>query len=161
MPPFFDNSRSDMIRLIPYTARFLDLSWCWLNDPQVKALTMTPDFDREGQQRFFDGLPDRDDYRIWGVTDSHGRPIGAAGLKHIDGAVAEYWGYIGEQDCWGKGLGKRMLVEIESKAVELAIKRLYLMVDRKNLRARALYEKSGYIAERPNDQIIKMKKVLG
>ena len=34
----------------------LQKSWEWLNDPQLKSLTMTPDFDQESQERWFESL---------------------------------------------------------------------------------------------------------
>ena len=104
------------LRLVRYSETYLKKSWDWLQDPETKALTMTPDFARDDQRRFFDKLADRRDYRIWGVELTGEGPIGAAGLKHIDGKSAEYWGYIGEKAHWGRGLGKQMLSAIEKQA---------------------------------------------
>lgn len=149
-----------MIRLAPFTIDFLDRSWEWLRDPEIKALTMTPDFDRADQRRFFESLPDRSDYRVWGVTLADGRPIGAAGMKNIDGACAEYWGYIGEKACWGQGLGQHMLAAIEKKALAMEIKQLYLTVTRLNARAVSLYRRAGYVADAPNADPLRMTKAL-
>lgn len=147
-----------MIRLTEFTARFLELSWAWLSDPETKLLTMTADFDRAGQQRFFASLPNRSDYRIWGVMMSDGHPIGAAGLKHIDGSIAEYWGYIGDKDCWGQGLGAHMLGAVEQKARELGIASLYLNVAADNRRAVALYKRLGFIVVDPTASRLVMTK---
>ena len=93
------------IELVPFTRDYLERSWTWLNDPEVKRLTMTPDFSRAEQAAFFDSLPGRSDYRIWGVASEAGAPIGAAGIKHIDGTSGEVFLYIGEPACWGSGTG--------------------------------------------------------
>ena len=66
------------IEFTAYDESFLALSWDWLTDPEIKALTMTPDFDRAAQARWFESLPDRSDYLIWGVCCA-GRPIGVCG----------------------------------------------------------------------------------
>lgn len=149
-----------MIRLTPFTTSFLDRSWAWLRDSEIKSLTMTPDFDRESQQRFFESLPDRHDYRIWGVTLVDGRPIGAAGLKHIDGRKAEYWGYIGEKDCWGQGLGGHLLGAIENQARSLGVRSLTLTVTAQNHRAVTLYRRSGFVATDPRADPLLMTKEL-
>lgn len=149
------------LALVPFDHHYLDLSWGWLADPEIKALTMTPDFDRADQQRFFDGLADRSDYTIWGVELDGARPIGADGLKRIDGNRAEYWGYIGDKDAWGQGLGKLMLAAIEAKAVAMGISRLYLRVASDNVRAVSLYARAGYTADDPHAGMLTMTKALG
>ena len=149
-----------VIRLRPYCENYLEKSWGWLRDPEVKTLTMTPDFDRDDQRRFFDGLAHRSDYKIWGVELAGAGPIGAAGLKNIAGGSAEYWGYIGEKSAWGQGLGKQMLAAIEAKAAAIGIDHLYLNVTRENLRAIALYERAGYVTDNPSAEILNLAKTL-
>ena len=149
------------LRLVRYSETYLKKSWDWLQDPETKALTMTPDFARDDQRRFFDKLADRRDYRIWGVELTGEGPIGAAGLKHIDGKSAEYWGYIGEKAHWGRGLGKQMLSAIEKQARALAIDHLYLAVARDNFRAVSLYRSAGYIASEGPDEKLTMSKDIG
>ena len=73
--------------LVDFSIEFLEKSWEWLNDPVIKALTMTPDFTREDQENFFKNLPYKDDYWIRGITENN-LPIGVMGLKHITGATA-------------------------------------------------------------------------
>ena len=46
-----------MTALVDYNIIFLDKSWYWLNDPEIKALTMTPDFSKEDQASYFKSLP--------------------------------------------------------------------------------------------------------
>jgi RimJ/RimL family protein N-acetyltransferase len=126
-----------------FDERFLERSWHWLQDPEVKRLTMTPDFTREQQRRWFDRLPEMKDYQIWGLL-CESSPIGAVGLKHIAGEEAEYWGYIGEREYWGAGLGAEMMKFILGKAKSLGLRELYLSVHKDNVRAVGLYSKAGF-----------------
>src|SRR5208283_2989 len=59
-----------------FDERFLEKSWEWLNDPEIKRLTLTPDFTRESQARWFARLPTMKDYLIWGLLHER-TPIGA------------------------------------------------------------------------------------
>lgn len=136
-------SNEAQIRLVNYSRIFLDMSWNWLNDPEIRQLTMTPEFSREDQIRFFESLSDRDGYDIWGVTLGE-EPIGAAGLKNQRDGVAEYWGYIGNREYWGRGHGKAMMSEIEAKARALGISGLHLKVATSNQRAISLYRRMGF-----------------
>lgn len=93
------------IELVEYDKAFFELSKDWLSDPETNSLTATGVIpDDEQRLSWFESLPQRNDYLIWGVQ-YEGKPIGACGLKHITAHDAEYWGYIGEKSLWGKGLG--------------------------------------------------------
>lgn len=129
--------------LVDYSLVFLDKSWEWLNDPEIKALTLTPAFTKEEQLSFYNNLPHRTDYWIKGITED-GLPVGAMGLKHISKTVAEYWGYIGDKKYWGKGIGNFMLQQAITRGKELGLQQLYLHVDEKNLRAKQLYINLGF-----------------
>ena len=131
------------IRLVPYDRTYLELSSIWLRDPEIKMLTMSVDFSRDQQERFFEGLPTRRDYKIWGV-EADGQPIGAAGIKHIKGASGESWLYIGERSHWGRGLGGNILEACEDEARKLGIERLTMTALTKNERSLRAYEKSGF-----------------
>ena len=134
-----------MAAIVNYDLTFLKKSWEWLKDPEIKALTLTPDFSREDQLKFYNSLPQKKDYWIKGVTKNN-FPIGAMGLKNINiiEGSAEYWGYIGEKDYWGKGIGKFILKEALTKGKELNLKRIYLNVSNKNRIAKSLYLKMGF-----------------
>ncbi len=133
----------EKVRLVPYDRAFLDLSWDWLRDPEIKALTMAADFTRDEQRAFFDGLADRADYKIWGV-EGDGVPIGAAGIKHIEGKVGEFWCYIGERDWWGRGVGGQILERCEDKAREIGLQHLIMIADSSNERSIRAFEKVGF-----------------
>ncbi len=134
-----------MPRLVDYNSIFLEKSWEWLNDLEIKTLTLTPDFTKEEQSVFFNSLKARNDYWIKGIIEDN-IPIGVIGLKHINSSEksAEYWGYIGEKEYWGKGIGKFMIEESLKKAEELGLTKIFLNVSGQNTRAKKLYQKMGF-----------------
>ncbi|MEJ7578416.1 MAG: GNAT family N-acetyltransferase [Pyrinomonadaceae bacterium] len=129
-----------VVRAVPYDERLLELSWSWLQDEEIRRLTMTPQFTKQEQITWFEGLRDRNDYLIWGI-EAYGTLIGAFGIKGIDGESGEYWGYIGDKRFWGRGIGKWIVSEAIERAKEIGLKRLYLKVAEENSRAISLYQK--------------------
>ena len=93
-----------MVSLVPYDSSFLELSWQWLNDPEITRLTHTADFTREDQQKWFNKIPSLKGYKIWGIQHD-GEKVGVCGIKNITGDDCEYWGYIGVKTMWSKGIG--------------------------------------------------------
>jgi RimJ/RimL family protein N-acetyltransferase len=152
---------SARVRLVSYSREYLERSWEWLNDPEVKRLTLTPDFTQLDQISFFEALPARSDYRVWGLELEGDGPIGAAGIKNISSGTGEYWGYIGEKQHWGQGLGRSILGLVEAEAAALGINELDLRVAPYNLRAISLYEKCGYVACGERDGTLRMNKQIG
>ena len=150
-----------VLNFVAYTRDFLTKSWEWLNDTEIKALTLTPDFTKEQQELFYISLPSRKDYHIWGIKLA-GQPIGACGLKHITDTDAEYWGYIGERSYWGMGLGSQMLEYCEKMARTIRLKELYLYVGVSNIRARRLYKKCGFVEDgmSSDQKILKCRRIL-
>jgi RimJ/RimL family protein N-acetyltransferase len=149
-----------MLHLVSYDRKYLDLSYGWLSDPEIKALTMTPDFTREDQQVFFAGLTNRTNYRVWGVESDSAGPVGAAGIKRIVGARGEYWGYLGDKRLWGRGLGRHLIAAVEDKARGLGLAQLYLNVAEDNVRAIALYRCVGYAEIGAANSVLRMEKAL-
>lgn len=147
------------LRRVPYDGHFLELSWRWLNNPEIKYLTDTPTFSQQQQHAWFAGLSQRTDYLIWGV-ELHGEQIGVFGIKHITLEDAEYWGYIGERKYWGRGIGQWMIRMSEAEARRRGIQRLYLRVIRDNERARKAYERAGYNVREVQGERIIMEKHL-
>ena len=89
----------------------------------------------------------------------HKMPIGVVGLKHIDreAGECEYFGYIGEKACWGRGIGISMLDFIKQQAIIIGLDKIVLKVSPQNIRAVRLYEKYGFINDhrisRENDEL--------
>ena len=138
---------------------FLEQSWHWLCDPEIKRLTMSPDFNREEQLDWFARLPERTDYLIWGLA-CDGIPIGVLGLKHITPNEAEYWGYIGDRAYWNTGLGGEMLCFIFSQAKKMGLNELYLKVHRDNARAIRLYTRFGFKTVSADKEVVNMRLSL-
>jgi RimJ/RimL family protein N-acetyltransferase len=132
-----------MMRVVPYSRDYLEASWEWLNDDEVRRLTMTPLFEREDQEEWYRSLDERTDYRVWGI-EVDGRPAGVLGLKNIEPPQAEYFGYLGIRELWGQGLGRHMLDEAVARARELGLSRLVLRVWTQNVRAKRLYAAYGF-----------------
>lgn len=147
------------IVFVEYTEEFLALSWAWLNDPEIKALTMTPDFSREAQLNFFRKLPFRPDYKIFGIIVNDEKS-GACGLKNMTNAEAELWCYLGLKKYWGMGLGGPIIQHIENESKKLNISKLYLKVTRLNPRAAKAYEKSGFCIDSEFPEYIQMSKCI-
>jgi RimJ/RimL family protein N-acetyltransferase len=132
-----------MPQLVDYDINFLNKSWEWLNDQEIRELTLVPSFTKKDQLSFYKNLSQKKDYWIKGIQEN-GLPIGAMGLKCITDESAEYWGYIGEKAFWGKGIGKFILGEALKKAKQLNLSTLYLNVGSKNVKAKNLYIKTGF-----------------
>jgi RimJ/RimL family protein N-acetyltransferase len=129
---------------VNYDRSFLDQSWLWFQDPELRALTNTPEFSREQQIAWYTSLPSKRDYFIRGIR-YQSQPIGTFGIKNIIESVeGEYWGYIGEKEYWGLGIGKWMMNRAISYGQDMGIKKLYLKVIPYNSRAIALYTQSGF-----------------
>lgn len=139
-----------ILNLEPFSRIYLDKSFDWCNDPIIQKLILGSPVSKEQQEDWYKSLPNRTDYKIWGVS-CNGVPVGSCGLKQIEGNHGAYWGYIGEKEYWG-GLGTQLVTLVENKARELNLKRIYLCVSHENHRARHLYKKLKYI-ETHKDEI--------
>ncbi|MBL5882986.1 GNAT family N-acetyltransferase [Lelliottia aquatilis] len=142
------------LRFVTFDEIYLAKSWGWLNDVEIKKLTNTPDFTQTQQRAFFDSLP-RDDYKVWGM-ECNDFPIGVVGLKKITSSSAEYFGYIGEKNYWGKGLFTSILDFIRLEAKRLDINLIYLNVCSDNQRAIRAYQREGFIVSTQRDDLIEM-----
>ena len=151
-----------MIKFEIYSENYLMYSWKWLNDPEIKFLTVTGDFTQDDQIKWFETLKDKSDYKIWGVS-YNAIPIGVFGIKNIDWIAkkGEYWGYIGEKEFHGKGLGSEILQKTVEKSVnELFLEKLYLKVLRENIVAINLYKKFGFLEIETRGNQVFMEKYL-
>lgn len=142
------------LKFVSFSHVYLQKSWDWLNDEEIKKLTSTPDFTRQQQRDFFDSLP-RKDYKVWGM-EFDDNPIGVVGLKKITPSSAEYFGYIGEKEFWGKRLFPIMLQFILLEAKLLDIKFIYLKVHSDNQRAIRAYQREGFTISGGNENMIEM-----
>ncbi|MBQ6888860.1 MAG: GNAT family N-acetyltransferase [Lachnospiraceae bacterium] len=149
------------IQFVEFDERFFLLSQKWLNNSEIKKLTMTPDTDENDRIAWYESLKHREDYYIKGIL-ADDVPIGAVGIKHINrvSGTGEYWGYIGEKSYIGKGIGKEMMAAMYATAYALGLNRLTLKVADFNIRACRLYEKQGFVETAREDHVIVMEKIL-
>jgi len=131
------------VKFCEFDENYLELSYVWLNDEENRFLTNTKEISRQKQKDWFDSLPGKTDYRIWGVSfDSV--PVGAAGLKAMSKDTAYVFWYIGEKEFWGKGIGEKIarIVSLESK--KFGLKSLFAESIFENFRSINLLFKVGY-----------------
>ena len=147
------------VEFTDYSKTFLEKSWEWLNDKEIKELTMTPDFTKEQQKQFYDSLPQKTNYFIKGITCDN-IPIGVCGLKNITENDCEYWCYIGEKEFWGKGIGREIVKYIIKVAKEKQLDSIWIKVAQSNERSKSLHLKLGFLVEKINDGIIIMRLML-
>lgn len=145
------------VNFVEFDETFLAASWKWLQNEELRQLIDAVPVTKEQQRIWFNQLPNRKDYVIWGVS-LEGRPIGVCGLKHITGIDAEYWGYIGEKKFWGKGIGTVILHFTEEQAVKRGVEKISLHVLKSNKAAIHLYQKQQYHIVGQNNQMLLMQK---
>ncbi|HQE12711.1 MAG TPA: GNAT family N-acetyltransferase [Flavipsychrobacter sp.] len=147
------------ITLAQFDDSWKELSFRWLQQEELRALIEAPSITHEQQDAWFKTLANRMDYKIWGVVYNH-IPVGVCGLKNINEQQAEYWGYIGVMDYWGKGIGSKMMEFMEEKARGLKLKTLVLKVAATNKRAIRLYEKAKFQPLSYSTTHLMMEKII-
>lgn len=147
------------VTLCAFDTVFLEASWNWLQDEELRKLVDAPVITKEQQQSWFKTLPQRTDYCIWGVLYD-GKPVGVTGIKNIKSNTGEYWGYIGDKNYWGKGIGSAMMQCTVAEAQALQLKQLTLKVLRTNQRAIQLYQKNGFVQTQADETHLLMQKTL-
>lgn len=148
-----------MLDFCSYDKDFLNLSWNWLNDEEIKKMTMTPDFTKKDQERFYEKISNSSDYKIFGIVLNKEK-IGVCGLKNINESSGEFWGYIGEKRFWGMGYGSEMLSFIVNLAKSIELKTLYLKVSKENIRAISLYMKNKFLIKKDFGDFYIMERFL-
>ena len=145
-----------MLKLVKFDKRYLDLSWHWLQDQNLRKLIDADAITQTAQLKWYNSLSSRADYLIFGVETE--KPIGVVGLKNIKGNEAEYFGYIGDPENRGKGFGKKILEEIFLIASEMKLETIHLRVLEFNNHAIRLYQNYGFVETNNKDNYIFMIK---
>lgn len=147
-----------MVRRVKFDENYLQLSWKWLQDAELRSLIGAPETTKKEQLEWYKSLNNKKDYIIVGIETT--KPIGVAGLKNINAKEAEYFGYIGDKENRGKGLGRKILDEIFVIATELRLSVIQLRVLEFNVHALKLYEKYGFTrTHQEHGYIFMMKKI--
>ena len=113
------------VSFVPFDETFLGASWNWLQDDELRRLINAAPITKEQQLKWYNHLGKRNDYSIWGVALEE-KPIGVCGLKNRTQKDAEYWGYIGERNYWGNGIGAAILLFAEARAKEYGLSTLLI-----------------------------------
>lgn len=150
---------SQDVRMVRYDENFLNESWNWFQDRELRKLTMTPAFSREEQLDWYRKLAERQDYLIYGI-EIDGKPVGAFGIKNFSDGNAEYWGYIGVRQYWGCGIGKWMVGQAIDLARTRGLRRLWLKVMDENIRAIKLYLGCGFKYCQHQEEVSYMEIIL-
>lgn len=146
------------IQFKEFDQKVFDLSLKWLDDPEIKRLTRTPDTDKESREKWFRSLKDRTDYYI--TTAWHGDdPIGVVGLKHINSIDAEAFIYIGERKYWGKAVGMEMLKYVLDYGRALGLSSIYAQILKDNINSYKLASRFGFKPEKELDENIIMMRL--
>ena len=156
----FCNYGKEQVDFVFFDEKYLLKSWNWLNDDEIRKKVNLKYISKSESLKWFASLGSKNDYLIWGISFG-ATPIGACGLKNIvKEEEGEFWGYIGEKEFWGIGIGMKMLRFIEKKAMEMRLKRIVLKVQKDNVRAIRLYEKGEYVLEREVNNSFVYSKAL-
>lgn len=134
-----------------FTREVLEKSWEWLNDPLIKEQTITAEFDREAQNKWFESLKTRKDYFIRSVNYKN-KPIGVMGIKHLTDKDGEVFGYLGEKDYWGKTIGIQGLEFMINYAKAIKLESLYAIVLKENINSYRLMRRLSFEKERDIDE---------
>ncbi|HEX6489377.1 MAG TPA: GNAT family N-acetyltransferase [Candidatus Dormibacteraeota bacterium] len=132
------------IKAVPFDERFLDATWTWLQDRDLHWIIDARQQTREEQRRWFQSLPERRDYAIWGV-ECEGTPVAVFGLKNIAAnGSGEWFMFIGTQEFRGRGIGDWIVAEIETKARERGLNELWGRIRPENEHIKRLLRRNGF-----------------
>lgn len=134
-----------------FTRDVLEKTWEWLNDPQLRELTNSPDLNIEHSIAWFENLKNRKDYFIKSVWYDN-KPLGVMGLKHINGKDAETFGYLGEKEYWGKTIGMQGMQYLVDSGRELKLESLYSIIEKRNISSYKLNRRFGFEREGDKDE---------
>jgi RimJ/RimL family protein N-acetyltransferase len=120
--------------------------YAWLTDPVINYMAHVGEVTLEGQRKWFESLPSRDDYWIRGIVADDGQRLGTFGLKHIDAYAAEVFSYIGPSERRGAGVGRWSLQRCEDEARRRGMVRLWGIVAAHNDASRRMLRGLDYVA---------------
>lgn len=148
------------VEFVEFDEYGLQKSWEWLNDPEIKHLTSSSDFDKQSQKEWFDSLETRDDYYVRGIAVKN-KLIGVCGLKKITDSDAEMWGYIGDKSYWGITIGPQMIEHLMQHGEELELDSLYFVCLKENRLLIKTTKRFGFELEKEiNEKDIIMRRLI-
>ena len=139
------------LRLTPLTKTHAPKMFAWVSDPEIAGgigLREAPSLEKT--YRWIERCAAADSGMRGFAVEWEGRHVGNVVLDRIDGILkmARVSVYIGEKDCWGKGIAADALRLLADEAfAAMGLDKLWLTVHVDNHRAIKLYEKIGFIQE--------------
>jgi diamine N-acetyltransferase len=135
--------------LRPLTLFDAGISYKWRNNPEVWKFTpfepnisITPEIESDWLSNV---LRRKDEARFAICLEHSGQYIGNVQLINIRNSEADFHLFIGETDCWGKGIGEQALKLMLSHGFEqLHLKRIFLEVNKDNIPAMTIYKRQGF-----------------
>lgn len=147
--------KNDTLRFREFNLEALEKSWEWLNDPEIKRMTTTPDFDKESQRKWFESLNEKNDYfiRTLYVEDEL---VGVFGIKHITKESGEVWGYMGEKKYWGRTIAINVFSYMLEYARSLNLESVYAVVLKTNYPSLRILKWFNFTTEKEvgNDRVV-------
>lgn len=125
------------------------VSYQWRNNPEIWKFTPFSPSDPitlEIETRWLSDLLQRRDQKRFAIClKKTGRYIGNIQLINISGGTGELHLFIGETDCWGKGIGESATsLLLDHAFLKLGLRRVTLAVDPGNLAAITIYNRQGF-----------------
>ena len=146
--------RAERIYLRPAERADIETFVRWFADADVtRYLLARAPFSHAGEEKWFDQMVEKQgksDYHFVICLVDDGRPIGTAGLHHLDleNGKAEFGISIGEKAEWNKGYGTETLRAIcDFGFGQLRLERIYLEVYAPNKAGQRAYQKAGFVEE--------------
>ena len=151
-PPRFESLRDGVVALRALEPQDVEVTVAWRNDPEIRDQILSFRFpvshvmEMDFIKRAIAG--EGTNQCVAGIVDlSDGALVGIVYLRDIDwiSRHAAFGMMIGRRDRQGRGLGRRALRLMLHQAFNvLNLERIYLFVADYNVRARKLYETSGF-----------------
>ncbi len=144
------NIAGDKVALGPLRRDLLPIYVKWINDFEVaRALDVRlGPFTLEAEETWYERVAKSESDAVFTIYERATlRPIGSAGLHHIDHRqrTAEFGVLIGEKDCWGKGYGTETArLMLDYGFTTLGLHNIHLRAYAYNQRGLRAYAKAGF-----------------
>lgn len=138
----------DSVKLRRFTENDIEKKVEWINNPDNNEfLHYNIPLDVESTKKWFDNVKDNKN-RYDMIILYNDIPVGVIGIINIDKKRGEYYITLGESEYKRKGISFAATKLILDYAFNiLNLEKIWLCVDEKNIAARNLYEKVGFVLE--------------
>lgn len=142
----------------------LDIYLSWLQDVDSNPFieSARADYTMLDLVEYLSDKLNRPDVKFWGIFTKSGKFIGTVKLDPIDHTRCTAWLgiMIGDLSQRGKGYGFLVLEHVFRYAISYGLNEIFLGVDKNNIHAIKLYERSGFKIVSENENSYVMQKYL-